>query len=56
MNEMSCFNPAQIRTVRQAYEGAAALVSQYYGVAPREWRQMPYEVKKAKSKRRRAPS
>jgi predicted Zn-dependent protease with MMP-like domain len=45
MNAMSCFNPAQLRTVRQARERAAALVSDYYCVAPREWRQMPYEVK-----------
>src|SRR6185369_15918178 len=45
MGELSCFNPAQLRTVRQARERAAALVSEYYCVAPREWRQMPYEVK-----------
>jgi hypothetical protein len=45
MSELSCFNPAQLRTVRQARERAATLVSAYYCVAPREWRQMPYEVK-----------
>jgi hypothetical protein len=45
MNELSCFNPAQLRIVRQARARAAALVSEYYCVAPREWRQMPYEVK-----------
>lgn len=45
MNEMSCFNPSQLRIVRQARERAATLVSDYYCVAPREWRQMPYEVK-----------
>jgi C4-dicarboxylate-specific signal transduction histidine kinase len=45
MNAMSCFNPTQLRTVRQARERAARLVSDYYCVAPREWRQMPYEVK-----------
>ncbi|HKP13473.1 MAG TPA: hypothetical protein VJZ91_15240 [Blastocatellia bacterium] len=45
MGELSCFNPAQLRTVRQSRERAAALVSDYYCVAPREWRQMPYEVK-----------
>jgi predicted Zn-dependent protease with MMP-like domain len=45
MNELSCFNPSQLRTVRQARARAAALVSEYYCVAPREWQQMPYEVK-----------
>lgn len=45
MSAMSCFNPAQLRTVRQARGRAAMLVSDYYCVAPREWRQMPYEVK-----------
>jgi len=45
MNELSCFNPSQLRTVRQARQRAAALVSDYYCVAPREWQQMPYEVK-----------
>lgn len=45
MNQPSCFNPSQIRTVRQARARAATLVSDYYCVAPREWQQMPYEVK-----------
>jgi len=45
MNELSCFNPSQLRIVRQARARAAALVSEYYCVAPREWQQMPYEVK-----------
>ena len=45
MNELSCFNPSQLRIVRQARARAAALVSKYYCVAPREWQQMPYEVK-----------
>src|ERR1051325_9055107 len=45
MSAISCFNPAQLRTVRQARGRAAALVSDYYCVAPREWRRMPYEVK-----------
>ncbi len=31
--------------VRRARERAASLVSDYYRVAPREWQQMPYEVK-----------
>jgi hypothetical protein len=42
---MCCFNPAQVRTVRDAGQQAAGLVSDYYCVAPREWRLMPYEVK-----------
>jgi len=45
MNELSCFNPLQLRSVRQARARAAALVSAYYCVAPREWQRMPYEVK-----------
>jgi len=45
MNQLSCFNSSQLRTVRQARARAATLVSGYYCVAPREWQQMPYEVK-----------
>ena len=45
MKELYCFNAAQIKTVRIAGERAASLVSNYYCVAPREWRSMPYEVK-----------
>ncbi|MEN3334429.1 MAG: hypothetical protein V7641_3794 [Blastocatellia bacterium] len=45
MHELSCFNPSQLRTVRQARARAAVLVSAYYCVAPREWQRMPYEVK-----------
>jgi hypothetical protein len=42
---MRCFNSSQLRVVREARERAADLVSGYYRVAPREWQQMPYEVK-----------
>lgn len=39
------FNPVQQRAVCGARERAASLVSNYYRVAPREWRRMPYEVR-----------
>ena len=45
MSELTCFNSSQLKSVRQARERAARLVSDYYRVAPREWQQMPYEVK-----------
>jgi hypothetical protein len=39
------FNPAQLRLVREASQRAAALVSDYYRIAPREWEnKMRYEV------------
>ena len=41
----SCFTSFQLKIVREARERAANLVSNYYCVAPREWKQMPYEVK-----------
>jgi len=40
-----CFNPVQLDIVSGARERAAGFVSDYYRVAPREWRHMPYEVR-----------
>jgi hypothetical protein len=40
-----CFNSAQLNIVTKARKRAANLVSDYYRVAPREWKQMRYEVK-----------
>jgi predicted Zn-dependent protease with MMP-like domain len=40
-----CFNPVQLSSVRKARQRAANLVSDYYRLAPREWKQMRYEVK-----------
>lgn len=45
MGRQDCFNPAQLRIVSRARQRAASLVSDYYRVAPREWLQMPYEVR-----------
>jgi len=44
-----CFNPVQLRIVRDAGAHAADLVSAYYRVAPREWLRMPYEVRTLRS-------
>ena len=49
MEAAFCFNSFQLKIVRQAREQAANLVSSYYRVAPREWKQMPYEVKTLKA-------
>ena len=49
MIDLPCFNRVQIRTVRAARNRAAALVSHYYRVAPREWNRMRYEVKTLRS-------
>jgi hypothetical protein len=40
-----CFSLIQLKAVHKARERAANLVSDYYRVAPREWKQMRYEVK-----------
>src|SRR5215212_6655542 len=45
LKELYCFNNVQLKIVRKARERAASFVSDYYRVAPREWRRMPYEVK-----------
>ena len=45
MEAASCFNLLQLKIVGEARKQAANLVSNYYRVAPREWKQMPYEVK-----------
>lgn len=45
MQQWPSFNPVQMEIVRQARDRAARLVTDYYRVAPREWRQMRYEVK-----------
>ncbi|HVG18698.1 MAG TPA: hypothetical protein VNI02_06565 [Blastocatellia bacterium] len=45
MKDSYCFNSVQLKIVRKARERAANYVSDYYRVAPREWRRMPYEVK-----------
>ncbi|HEX8087844.1 MAG TPA: hypothetical protein VF762_03280 [Blastocatellia bacterium] len=45
MKDSYGFNSVQLKIVRKARERAASFVSDYYRVAPREWRQMPYEVK-----------
>jgi hypothetical protein len=44
-----CFNSVQLKIVSGARERAASLVSDYYRVAPREWLQMPYEVRTLRS-------
>ena len=49
MVDLPCFNPVQIRAVRSARNRAAALVSNYYRVAPREWNRMRYEVRTLRS-------
>lgn len=49
MEHQDCFSPVQMRMVGQARKHAASLVSDYYRVAPREWLQMPYEVKTLRS-------
>lgn len=49
MRRQDCFNPVQLRIVSSARERAASLVSNYYRVAPREWLQMPYEVRTLRS-------
>jgi hypothetical protein len=43
VKDSHCFNSVQLKIVRKARERAAGFVSDR--VAPREWRQMPYEVK-----------
>ena len=45
MGHQDCFNPVQLTVVSSARERAASFVSNYYRVAPREWLQMPYEVR-----------
>lgn len=40
-----CFDSIQMKEVNAAREQAARLITDYYRVAPREWRKMPYEVK-----------
>jgi hypothetical protein len=40
-----CFNSVQLNIVGKARRRAADLVSDYYRVSPREWKQMRYEVK-----------
>ncbi|MFP5265074.1 MAG: hypothetical protein ACLGJB_24555 [Blastocatellia bacterium] len=45
MKDSYGFNSVQLRIVRKARDRAAGFVSDYYRVAPREWRKMPYEVK-----------
>ena len=45
MEDSYCFSSAQLSFVRKARARAANLVSDYYQVAPREWKQMRYEVK-----------
>ena len=49
MARQDCFNPVQLKIVSSARERAASLVSDYYRVAPREWLQMPYEVRTLRS-------
>ena len=49
MGHQDCFNPSQLRIVSGARERAASFVSDYYRVAPREWLQMPYEVRTLRS-------
>lgn len=49
MDHQVCFNSVQLRMVSGARERAADLVSDYYRVAPREWRQMRYEVRTLRS-------
>lgn len=49
MERQDCFSPGQMRMVGVARKRAASLVSDYYRVAPREWLQMPYEVKTLRS-------
>ena len=44
-----CFTRAQLLSVTRARELAAAMVTDYYKVAPREWSRMPYEVKTLRS-------
>jgi predicted Zn-dependent protease with MMP-like domain len=43
--QLRFFSPAQLRMVKRAQRRAAALVTDFYCLAPREWQQMPYEVK-----------
>lgn len=49
MMRQDFFNPGQLRIVSAANQRAANLVSNYYRVAPREWLQMPYEVRTLRS-------
>lgn len=49
MMRQDFFNSGQLRIVGGARERAASLVSDYYRVAPREWLQMPYEVRTLRS-------
>jgi predicted Zn-dependent protease with MMP-like domain len=43
--QLCFFNPAQLKVVNRAHQRAAALVTDYYRLAPREWERMPYEIK-----------
>src|SRR5262249_24865007 len=45
MSTRLCFDSHQAGTARQAHRIAEDLVTDYYRIAPREWRAMPYEVK-----------
>jgi hypothetical protein len=45
LERIDCFDRIQLDIVGDARQRAANLVSDYYKVAPREWRRMPYEVR-----------
>ncbi len=49
METRCCFNSIQMKAVHTAKRRAGDLITDYYRVAPREWRQMPYEVKTLKA-------
>ena len=43
--ESAYFNRDQVKLVRSASEWAESIVTDYYRIAPREWKEMPYEVR-----------
>lgn len=49
MERQTRFNSLQLRMVRAARDEAATLVTKHYCIAPREWMQMPYEVRTLRS-------
>ena len=49
VGQAGAFNGSQLRMVAAASSRAAALVSGYYRVSPREWHRMPYEVRTRRS-------
>ncbi|HKV38064.1 MAG TPA: hypothetical protein VJX67_02535 [Blastocatellia bacterium] len=45
MAERPCFTPRQLAVTSRASRLASDMVTAYYRIAPREWAQMPYEVR-----------